>query len=125
MPILIGGNGPRGQRHAVRHADIWSGYVEERADVEEVAPRIASLEVICAEEGRDPASIGRSIGVQVDPFLPAGARPSVVSGTPQAIADRIRTFRDAGYTQAELMFGPGTMEALETLAPVVRLVDGD
>lgn len=123
IPLLIGGNGPKGQRHAVRHADIWSGYVEDRADVEEVAPRIASLEAICAEEGRDPASIGRSIGVLVNPFLPAGARPNVVSGTPDEIAAEIRTFRDAGYTQAELMFGPGTMEALEALAPVVRLVD--
>jgi alkanesulfonate monooxygenase SsuD/methylene tetrahydromethanopterin reductase-like flavin-dependent oxidoreductase (luciferase family) len=123
IPLLIGGNGPKGQRHAVRHADIWSGYVEDRADVEEVAPRIASLEAICAEEGRDPASIGRSIGVLVNPFLPAGTRPNVVSGTPDEIAAELRTFRDAGYTQAELMFGPGTMEALEALAPVVRLVD--
>jgi alkanesulfonate monooxygenase SsuD/methylene tetrahydromethanopterin reductase-like flavin-dependent oxidoreductase (luciferase family) len=122
IPLLIGGNGPRGQRHAVRHADIWSGYVEERAEVEEIAPRIASLEAICAEEGRDPASIGRSIGVIVNPFLPEGERPNVVSGTPEEIASRLRAFRDAGYTQAELMFGPGTLEALEALAPVVELV---
>ncbi len=125
MPLLIGGNGPRGQRHAVRHADVWSGYVEERAEVAEVAPRIASLEAICAEEGRDPASIGRSIGVLVNPFMPAGERPNVVSGTPEEIARRLRAFRDAGYTQAELMFGPGTIEALEALAPVVGLVGAD
>jgi alkanesulfonate monooxygenase SsuD/methylene tetrahydromethanopterin reductase-like flavin-dependent oxidoreductase (luciferase family) len=46
----------------------------------------------------------------------------VVSGTPEGIASRLRAFRDAGYTQAELMFGPGTLEALEALAPVVELV---
>jgi alkanesulfonate monooxygenase SsuD/methylene tetrahydromethanopterin reductase-like flavin-dependent oxidoreductase (luciferase family) len=119
IPLLIGGNGPKGQRHAVRHADTWSGYVEERADVEEVAPRIRSLEAICAEEGRDPASIGRSIGVLVNPFLPAGERPNVLSGNPDQIAATLRTFRDAGFTQAELMFSPGTIEALEALAPVV------
>ena len=122
IPLLIGGNGPKGQRHAVRHADIWSGYVEERADVEEIAPRIASLEAICAAEGRDPASIGRSIGVGVNPFLTVDARPNVISGTPVQIADRLLPFRDAGYTQVELMFGPGTMEALDALAPVVELV---
>ena len=125
VPLLIGGNGPKGQRCAARHADIWSGYVEERAEVEEIAPRIASLEAICAEEGRDPASIGRSIGVPVDPFMPAGERPNVVSGRPEEIARTLRSFRDAGYTQAELMFGPGTMEALEALAPVVGLVAAD
>ncbi len=31
IPLLIGGNGPKGQRHAALHADIWSGYAEERA----------------------------------------------------------------------------------------------
>ena len=49
IPLLIGGNGPKGQRHAVRHADIWSGYVEERAHPDEVGPLIGSLEAICAE----------------------------------------------------------------------------
>jgi alkanesulfonate monooxygenase SsuD/methylene tetrahydromethanopterin reductase-like flavin-dependent oxidoreductase (luciferase family) len=122
MPLLIGGNGPKAQRHAVRHAEIWSAYVEERAAVEEIAPRIASLEAICAEEGRDPASIGRSIGVLVNPFLPAGERPNVLSGTPEQIAHELRAFRDAGYTQAELMFDPGTIEALDALAPVISLV---
>ena len=63
IPLMIGGNGPKGQRHAVRHADIYSCYIEERASVDEVAPRLASLEAICAELGRDPASIGRSIGM--------------------------------------------------------------
>jgi alkanesulfonate monooxygenase SsuD/methylene tetrahydromethanopterin reductase-like flavin-dependent oxidoreductase (luciferase family) len=125
IPLLIGGNGPKGTRHAVRHADTWSGYVEEQASVDEVAPRIATLEAICAEEGRDPASIGRSIGVSVHPFLAADERPHVVSGSPEEIATRLLTFRDAGYTQAELMFGPGTLAALEALAPVVELVRAD
>jgi alkanesulfonate monooxygenase SsuD/methylene tetrahydromethanopterin reductase-like flavin-dependent oxidoreductase (luciferase family) len=122
IPLLIGGNGPKGQRHAVRHAAIWSAYVEERASVDEVGPRIASLEAICAEEGRDPASIGRSIGVGVYPLAPAGERPSGLSGSPEEIAGGLLAFRDAGYTQAELMFSPGTMEALEALAPVLELV---
>lgn len=122
IPLLIGGNGPKGQRHAVRYADIWSAYVEENAHVDEIAPRIKSLETICAEEGRDPATIGRSIGVLVNPTLPAGARPNVLSGSADEIAGALRSFLDVGYTQVELMFNPGTLEALEALAPVVELV---
>jgi alkanesulfonate monooxygenase SsuD/methylene tetrahydromethanopterin reductase-like flavin-dependent oxidoreductase (luciferase family) len=121
IPLLIGGNGPKGQRHAVRHADIWSAYVEERADVDEVGPRIASLERICAEEGRDPAAIGRSIGVTVNPMLAAGATPSVVSGAASEIADTLRSFIEVGYTHVELIVDPGTLEALDALAPVVEL----
>ena len=54
------------------HADIYSCYVEERAHVDEVAPRLASLDAICAELGRDPSSIGRSVGVVVLPLEPGG-----------------------------------------------------
>jgi alkanesulfonate monooxygenase SsuD/methylene tetrahydromethanopterin reductase-like flavin-dependent oxidoreductase (luciferase family) len=122
IPLLIGGNGPKGQRHAVRHAAIWSAYIEERATIDEVAPRIASLEAICAEEGRDPASIARSIGVLVNPLVPMPERPSVLSGSADEIAAGLVAFRDGGFTRAELMFSPGTMEALEALAPVLEIV---
>ena len=74
---------------------------------------------------REPSSIGRSIGVLVNPILPAGQRPNVLSGTSEEIARSLRAYRDVGYTQAELMFGPGTLEALEALAPVVELVRAD
>src|SRR5215216_6542827 len=36
LPLLLGGNGPKGQRLAVRFADIYSCYIEERASAEEV-----------------------------------------------------------------------------------------
>jgi alkanesulfonate monooxygenase SsuD/methylene tetrahydromethanopterin reductase-like flavin-dependent oxidoreductase (luciferase family) len=125
MPLLIGGNGPKGQRAAVRHADIYSCYIEERAAVDEVAPRLASMEAICDELGRDPTSIGRSVGVSVRPLEPAGVRPDVVSGSAEEIADAFRSFRQARFTQLEIMFGPGTMEALDALAPVVEAIHAD
>jgi alkanesulfonate monooxygenase SsuD/methylene tetrahydromethanopterin reductase-like flavin-dependent oxidoreductase (luciferase family) len=125
IPILIGGNGPRGQRAAARHADIYSCYVEELAHIDEVRPRLESLDAICAEIGRDPATIRRSVGVLVRPLSPAGERPEVISGSPEEIADAFRSFRDGGFAQLEIMLGPGTMEALDALAPVVELIRAD
>jgi alkanesulfonate monooxygenase SsuD/methylene tetrahydromethanopterin reductase-like flavin-dependent oxidoreductase (luciferase family) len=125
IPLLIGGNGPKGQRLAVQHADIWSGYIEERAHIDEIAPRLATLDAICEEVGRDPASIGRGAGVSVNPLRPLGWRDSVLSGPPEAIADGLRTFRDAGFTQVDLMLGPGTVEAFEAMAPVLELLRAD
>ena len=125
IPILIGGNGPKGQRAAVRHAEIYSCYVEERAHVDEVGPRLAALDAICAEEGRDPATIGRSVGVVVNPLNPAGMRAHAISGPAEAIADAFRSFRDVGFTRLEIMLGPGTVEALEALIPVLELIDAD
>jgi alkanesulfonate monooxygenase SsuD/methylene tetrahydromethanopterin reductase-like flavin-dependent oxidoreductase (luciferase family) len=122
IPLMIGGNGPKGQRLAVRHAEIWSTYIEERAHVDEVAPRVASLRAICEEEGRAFDSIGRSVGLYCWPLEAAGLKSNVLSGSAQEMADAILTFRDAGFTQLELMFGPGTMAALEALAPVLEKV---
>jgi hypothetical protein len=48
--LLIGGNGPKGQRHAARHAGVWSGYAEERAHVDELGPRLAYLDAMCEDE---------------------------------------------------------------------------
>lgn len=125
IPLMIGGNGPKGQRHAVRLADIWSAYIEEHAHAHEVRPRIASLQAICAEEGRDPATIGRSIGVTVNPLQPAGYRAAAISGRADEIADGIRTFRDVGFTQLEIMLTPGTVAALDALVPVLERLDAD
>ena len=81
--------------------------------------------MICAEVGRDPASLGRSVGVSVRPLEAAGSSPSALSGSPEEITDAIRTFRDAGFSQVELMFGGGTLEGLEALAPVVEAIHAD
>jgi alkanesulfonate monooxygenase SsuD/methylene tetrahydromethanopterin reductase-like flavin-dependent oxidoreductase (luciferase family) len=125
IPILIGGNGPKGQRHAARHADIYSCYAEERAHIDELGPRLRSLDAICAEIGRDPATLERSAGVLVNPLERLPDRPDVISGSAQEIAGAVRSLRDGGFTRVEMMFSPGTMAALEALAPVVDLLDGD
>jgi alkanesulfonate monooxygenase SsuD/methylene tetrahydromethanopterin reductase-like flavin-dependent oxidoreductase (luciferase family) len=124
IPILIGGNGPKGQRAAVQHADIYSCYVEDRAHLDEVGPRLTSLEAICEELDRDPASIGRSVGVVVN-AVERLERPDVISGSAEEIADAFRSFRDGGFTRVEIMFSPGTVAALEALAPVLELMDAD
>jgi alkanesulfonate monooxygenase SsuD/methylene tetrahydromethanopterin reductase-like flavin-dependent oxidoreductase (luciferase family) len=125
IPLLIGGNGPKGQRHAALHADIWSGYAEERAHVDELAPRLATLDAICEEVGRDPTTIGRGAGILVNPLEPSGWRPSVISGPPEEIADGLRSFREVGYTQVDIMLGPGTVEAFEAMTPVLELIRSD
>jgi hypothetical protein len=46
IPLLICGNGPKGQRHATLHADTWSGDAEEWASVDKLGPRLASLDAM-------------------------------------------------------------------------------
>jgi len=48
-----------------------------------------------------------------------------ISGSAEQIADALRGFREAGYTQVDLMIDPGTLEAFDALAPVVELLHAD
>jgi len=122
IPLLIGGNRLTGQRMAARYADIWSSFATESSYVDEFLPRMESFRAVCHEEGRDPATIGRDAGVLVHPLEPAGASREYLSGPPEAIADSLRAFREAGFTQADLLIEPGTLEAFEAAAPVVELL---
>ena len=110
---------------AARHADIYSGYLTRGATIEDLRQRLVDFDAMCVEVGRDPAAIGRSRGAFVRPFEPAASRPGNLSGTTEEIADRIRELRHAGYNRVELTWQPGTMEALEALAPVVKSIRAD
>ncbi|WP_431239184.1 LLM class flavin-dependent oxidoreductase [Mycolicibacterium aichiense] len=87
-PILIGGQATATLRVVAEHANIWNF---SGADVTEGARRSAMLDRFCAEIGRDPAAIERSITVGVDYDDPAATR--------SAIRQRL----DAGFTHLILM----------------------
>ena len=128
IPIMMGAKGPKMLRLAALHADIWSWYVEERSDLEEFGPRLAALEAACLEVGRDPASIGRSAGIIVEPTDVTGAAEALampIGGSAEEIANALRAFRDGGFTQIEILLWPRTLPALEAMAPVLELLDAD
>jgi alkanesulfonate monooxygenase SsuD/methylene tetrahydromethanopterin reductase-like flavin-dependent oxidoreductase (luciferase family) len=128
IPIMIGAGGPRMLGLAARYADIWSWYVEERSDLAEFAPRVAALEAACLEIGRDPASIGRSAGIIVEPTAVTGAADVLaipLRGSAEEIAEGIRAFERGGFTQVEILLWPRTLEALEAMAPVLERLDLD
>ena len=125
---MIGAGGPKMLRLAAMHADIWSWYVNEQSDMEEFGPRLEALEAMCVEVGRDPATIGRSAGILVEPTAVTGAAEALavpLRGSAEEIADGIRTFRDGGFTQVEILLWPRTLEALEATVPVLELLDAD
>jgi alkanesulfonate monooxygenase SsuD/methylene tetrahydromethanopterin reductase-like flavin-dependent oxidoreductase (luciferase family) len=128
IPIMMGAKGPKMLRLAALHADTWSWYVEERSELAEFAPLLAALEAACLEVGRDPASIGRSAGIVVEPTDITGAGEALavpVRGSAEEIADGLRAFRDGGFAQIEVLLWPRTLAALEAMAPVLELLDAD
>ena len=126
IPIMMGAKGPKMLQLAARHADIWSWYVEERSDLTEFGPRLGAMLAACDAVGRDPATIGRSAGIVVEPTAVTGAADFLgmpVRGTSEEIADALRAFGDAGFTQLELIAWPPTLAALDAMAPVLQLLD--
>jgi alkanesulfonate monooxygenase SsuD/methylene tetrahydromethanopterin reductase-like flavin-dependent oxidoreductase (luciferase family) len=110
-------------RLAARYADIWSGFAENRSDMVEFGPRIAAIEAACIDVGRDPATIGRSAGVDLHPLEPQpDPNGAWIGGSPEQMADQLRAFRDGGYTQIVLFPGPSNIAALEAFAPVLEII---
>ncbi|HEU5204746.1 MAG TPA: LLM class F420-dependent oxidoreductase [Candidatus Limnocylindrales bacterium] len=107
-PILVGGGGEqRTLRIAARHADLTHWFA---IGIEALRRKTEILERYCAEIGRDPASIERTIGAPVivaandaeaQAFLermPEDRRPFAEVGTVQQMAGAMRPYLDAGFT---------------------------
>lgn len=99
LPILIGGGGERTTlRLAARHAHIWNYFFD---DVEAFRGKNAVLERHCADAGRDPDEIVRSIAM----FPPQ--------------VDQLDAFGAAGLTHVTVGMGPSDFDE----SAVRRLVD--
>jgi len=73
-PIVIGGQAAATLRVVAEHADVWNF---PGGDVEAAVRRGALLDRFCAEIGRDPASITRSLVLPVSYDNPASTRDSI------------------------------------------------
>lgn len=73
-PIMIGGRSAAVLRIVAEHADLWN---IPGGDIDDVIGRSALLDRYCAEIGRDPASITRSIHLSVDYDRPAATRDAI------------------------------------------------
>jgi alkanesulfonate monooxygenase SsuD/methylene tetrahydromethanopterin reductase-like flavin-dependent oxidoreductase (luciferase family) len=128
IPIVLGAHGQRTMRLAVQHADIWSCYATESSLPDAFAGYVHLLDEACEQAGRDPASIGRSVGVVVEPTAEHTAEASglgvPISGEPDAIAETFRALGEMGFTRAEIIPWPPSPEAIELLGVVLDRLDG-
>lgn len=73
-PIVIGGRSAATLRVVAEHADIWN---IPGGDIDDVIQRGALLDRYCAEIGRDPAEITRSIHLPVSYDRPENTRKDI------------------------------------------------
>ena len=129
-PILVGGSGERMLRLAARYADAWNA--DRQNDVDAVKALNARVDAACRDVGRDPASLARIIGIQVDllnesrqatqprQFVMA---PWPLTGTPEELAAQIRRYAEARVEHMMVWVDPVSVAGVEAFAPMLAALD--
>jgi probable F420-dependent oxidoreductase len=153
IPVLVGGGGPRLLRLAARYADLWNtcwygapplddpldgpapdGPREALAATGqagsvtgELAGALAAARAACVAEGRDPAALGVTVGVNVAPRAPGHPSPHplpdhpVLAGTPEAIAAGLRRYEALGVDHLICNLNPHHPHAHRLLGAALSL----
>jgi probable F420-dependent oxidoreductase len=122
IPILIAGKGPRMLGLVARHADLWNAAWLGAAD--QLEARLGPLREALAVEGRDPATLGVTVGanVVVSDLAAGEEQPSsAISGDAAQIAQGLSEFEAAGVVHLVASLTPSTPEAVGVLARAVAL----
>src|SRR5918997_3659271 len=119
-PILVGGSGQRMLRLAARYADAWNA--DRQNDVAAVQALNARVDAACHDVGRDPASLSRVIGIQVDLLNTSRQAmqprqwvmdPWPLTGTPQELATQIRQYAQARVEHMMIWIDPVSVAGIE------------
>lgn len=127
-PINIAGGGPRMLGLVARYADEWNwwGWDETIDQIgKRLEPILETLELACAEEGRDLSTLVRTFDLySVVPGRLEGDHglENPVTGTDQEIAEYILSLRELGFEEVRCDLWPKTTEAVEAMQPIVELV---
>ena len=121
MPLLIGSRGPRMLRLTARYADQWN--TAWHGDAAELPARVAPLHAACADEGRDPATLAITAGIDIS-FPDLGPTnpysETTLSGTTEQIARAFQAYQQAGAAHLIIHLTPQTPAAIHRLTEAVR-----
>lgn len=123
IPVMLAGHGKRTIRLAVEHGDAWSCFATASSRPDAFSGLLEELERACEVAGRDPSTIGRSVGIWIEPteiVVPAqlGLGP-VVGGSVGQMVEAFGQFEEMGFSSVELLAWPMDRRAIEALAPVI------
>jgi alkanesulfonate monooxygenase SsuD/methylene tetrahydromethanopterin reductase-like flavin-dependent oxidoreductase (luciferase family) len=131
--LLVGSSGARMLRATLPHVQAWNAwYADTGNSPAGVAPLREVVDEAAQAVGRDPAAIERTVAVQVR--LPGGTgrvmgdtdpRQAVapLEGPPETMAAELRAYAREGIGHVQLVLDPITEASVESLAPVLELLD--
>ena len=120
-PILIGSSGERMLRLLARYADAWnSGWHNDASSVME---KLRRLDAACEAEGRDPATVVRTAGINIAMDGYTGSRPEPVEGDIDAKAKVMDDFRKLDFKHVVCGIDPCTVDSVKAFAPIIDTFD--
>lgn len=121
-PIWIGARQPRMLRLVAKYADAYN--VVGGNTPESFADQLAALAVACAEVGRDPATLQKTIACMVafpgSEDCPGGIHANALIATPDEVAERFKAFYEAGIDHITLFASPWGLKAVAALGQTIR-----
>jgi probable F420-dependent oxidoreductase len=118
IPILIAGKRPRMLSLTARYADRWNAaWFGRWEEADELRTRLTNLASAVEAAGREPASISRTVGLDVTfPSLASEATTEgVIAGTAEEVGDALRDYADAGIDELICRCEPGTPDGVAEL----------
>src|SRR3972149_5273799 len=127
-PIMVGTMGPRMLRLAAQHADAWNAWFTWFGNRPEgIAALREKVDAACAEVGRDPATLARTLAVLVQLEGEEVARRGgpqkkapPLRGAPRELPGGPRAFAAEGISHVQLVVDLITVRSIERLAPVLQ-----
>lgn len=128
-PLLVGSSGERMLRITMPHVQAWNAwYADTGNDPRGVAPLRERVDAACADVGRDPAEVERTVAVLVRLTGGGGRiqggseRPAVVplEGPPDILAEAFRAYEREGISHLQLVLDPITPASIEELVPAIE-----
>jgi probable F420-dependent oxidoreductase len=123
IPVLIAGKGPRMLRLVARHADAWNtAWIGPASQLE---PRMKPLRAALAAEGRDPATLEVTVGVNV--VLPAFSDvprevpANALTGDAATLASGLREYAALDVGTVIVSLEPATPAAVAELGRAAAL----
>lgn len=117
--IMIGAlaNRPRVLGLTAQYADIWNAWLSWQANTPDaIIPAMSAVDAACSAAGRDPATLRRSVSVQIDypdavPNRSPDAQP--LSGAPHELAEVLHGFAGIGIDHLQVVLNPNSARSIE------------
>jgi alkanesulfonate monooxygenase SsuD/methylene tetrahydromethanopterin reductase-like flavin-dependent oxidoreductase (luciferase family) len=121
VPLLVAAKGERMLRLTATWADAWNTAWFGRVD-ERLTTRLAGLAAACAETGRDPTTIRRTVGVRLhEPGTSSADDPTGLDAGAEGLADFLDELAGLGFDDALIWSIAKSAASVDRIAEARRI----